>query len=202
MWGRNRQTQELSIQVGARGECKSYGYLLELAKYRQINKETPETAEIIKDDFTPAVTALQQNNPFDNPTSQNIPNGLVWASGGGGGSNTPGTGYYPFAPAENVYQNPSVITKKQEFNPDDHRGKFCAVCTITYMGIDHTGVLFVKKCGHWKLCEFNGNKLAGGNAGSFDKEIKNGSLKIMVLHTIYDADRVEPTIGADELEIT
>jgi hypothetical protein len=75
------------------------------------------------------------------------------------------------------------------------------VCNITYNGVEHTGVLFVKKCGHWKLLEFNGTKLTGGTVGSFDKLIKDGSLKIMVHHTIFDADRVEPTIGADELEL-
>jgi hypothetical protein len=98
-------------------------------------------------------------------------------------------------------------SKKQEFSPEDHKGKFCAVATVTTthgdITIEHTGVLFVKKCGHWKLMEFNGDKLGGGNAGSFEGDIRKGRMKIEIHKTIYDAEYQEPTgLGVDELEIS
>jgi hypothetical protein len=97
-------------------------------------------------------------------------------------------------------------SKKQEFSVEDHRGKFCAVATVTTthgdITIEHTGVLFVKKCGHWKLMEFNGDKLGGGNAGSFEGDIRKGRMKIEVHKILYDAEYVEPELGVDELEIS
>lgn len=149
------------------------------------------------------------------------------ASGGGGGSGqyTPQiqppwtsqpasqqTGYWSTAPqpdwlhpsrtGDDTPPQQKPVSKKQEFTADDWRGKFCALCTITFKeGIEHKGILFVKKCGHWKLLEFNGSKIAGGTAGSFETELKKGRMKIEVHKTLYDADYVEPVIGADELEI-
>ena len=101
---------------------------------------------------------------------------------------------------------PSVAPVKQQFNPEDHQGKYCAHVTLTYHGVEHTGILFVKKCGHWKLLEYNGAKLAGGNSGSFEAECKKGVLKITVLHVLYDADKpiVQPMKepeGYGELDI-
>jgi hypothetical protein len=95
--------------------------------------------------------------------------------------------------------NPSVPPAKQQFNPEDHQGKYCAHVHLTYHGVEHTGILFVKKCGHWKLLEYNGAKIAGGNSGSFEAECKKGILKIEVIHVLYDADKpiVQP---AKELE--
>jgi len=98
-------------------------------------------------------------------------------------------------------------SKKQEFSPEDHKGKFCAVATVTIthgdITIEHTGVLFVKKCGHWKLMEFNGDKLGGGNAGSYEGDIRKGRMKIEIHKTLYDAEYQEPTgLGVDELEIS
>jgi len=93
---------------------------------------------------------------------------------------------------------------KQQFNPDDHKGKFCAHVTLTYHDVEHTGILFVKQCGHWKLMEYNGNKLAGGTSGSFDALCKNGTLKITVLQVLFDADKpvVQPVSeGYGELDI-
>jgi hypothetical protein len=97
--------------------------------------------------------------------------------------------------------------KKQEFSPEDLKGKFCAVVTATFSSggvtFEHTGVLFVKKCGHWKLMDFNGDKLGGGTAGSFEGNIEKGKMKIEVHKIIYDADKieVETVLGVDELEI-
>jgi hypothetical protein len=98
-------------------------------------------------------------------------------------------------------------SKKQEFTAEDWKGKFCAVATITHNGVIYRGVLFVRKCGHWKLLDFNGNRLTGGTSGSFDGLLEKGQLKVEVHSVIYDAEPKpespdkEFTLGADDLEI-
>jgi hypothetical protein len=100
-------------------------------------------------------------------------------------------------------QDVAEESKKEEFNPEDHKGRFCAVVTILIdsagVSVEHNGVLFVKKCGHWKLLDFNGNKLAGGTAGSFEGDVKKGRLKIDVHRVLFDADA--PVIEETDLEI-
>jgi hypothetical protein len=110
----------------------------------------------------------------------------------------PNTNTYP---PTSIQQTPQKEEpKKQVFKPEDYKGKFCAIVTLTHHGVEHHGVLFVKKCGHWGLRGFNGSKLSGGGSGSFEAELKKGTLKITVHQTIY-TDAPEPEIGEDELEI-
>ena len=109
--------------------------------------------------------------------------------------------YSPYTYGSGISPEP---TKKQQFNPDDHRGKFCAHVAATHNGVEITGILFVKQCGHWKILEYNGNKRAGGTSGSFDAECKKGTLKITILHVLYDVDKpiVQPVSeGYGDLDI-
>lgn len=132
------------------------------------------------------------------PTTSNQP---ASSSGWWGQQPVPG-GFEPSEGSVGITVQEKPISKKREFTADDWRGKFCALCTITFKeGIEQKGILFVKKCGHWKLLEFNGSKIAGGTAGSFETELKKGRMKIEVHKTLYNADYIEPVIGADELEI-
>lgn len=106
---------------------------------------------------------------------------------------------YPWGAISNPVVTAPVSSKKQEFDPEQHKGKFCAVATINHYGAEHKGILFVKKCGHWKICGFNGDQLGGGTAGSFERDLKNGSLKITVHTVLYDEDAV--TWDEEELDI-
>jgi hypothetical protein len=91
--------------------------------------------------------------------------------------------------------------KKQEYTAEEFKGRFCAVVTITCKRVDtpYTGVIFVKKCGHWKLMDFNGNKLVGGKAGSFEEQLRSGQIKIEIHKTLYDAE--PPKLDNMDLEI-
>lgn len=107
-------------------------------------------------------------------------------------------------PEPNWGDKTQIPYAKEQFNPDDHRGKFCAHVTAIYKGVELTGILFVKQCGHWKILEYNGNKRAGGTSGSFEAECKKGTLQITVLHVLFDADKpiVQPASeGFGELDI-
>ena len=90
--------------------------------------------------------------------------------------------------------------KKKVVDMDGFHGKYCALVELTLNSVKHKGVLFVRKCGHWKLLDFAGNRIAGGSEGSYDNQIKDGSLKIKILTVIHDIERVEQTDNMD-LEI-
>jgi hypothetical protein len=65
--------------------------------------------------------------------------------------------------------------KKQEpkYTQEEMKGKFVAYATIIVDGIEHTGVLFVRKCGAWKLFDcISMVRVAGGSQGSVLPEHK------------------------------
>lgn len=200
-------------------------YAEKTSNYQPIVNYFPETdisaqANIIPTGNTGSISNNENANNFKRVAA-------VTASGtGGGGSNninySPTSNQYPpnwwdnqqapyyyqWENTPNTYPYPSQTQqipvkqeekKKQEFKPEDHKGKFCAIVTLTHHGIERRGILFVKKCGHWKLCEYNGDKIAGGTAGSFENELKEGTLKITVHQTIY-TDAPQET-SEDDLEI-
>jgi len=173
-----------SIIVGGKGQGKSMGSAAVVGAMMKeyVNPATMIlSASELSNIFNPQTASGQTYTPTTgSSTTGYYPPQEYWGGGGWqvGGSGQSGPKQEPEPP------------KKQEFNPDDHKGKFCAVADIIFMGISHTGVLFVKKCGHWKLLDFNGNKLAGGTAGSFDGLIKKGQLNVTVQKTLYDVNNV------------
>ena len=136
-------------------------------------------------------------------------------------SNSDNTGYFPnwqqqpqtnnpwitqqqqvFPYTGGIYNPPTPqVEKKPEYKPEDFHGRFCAYVLATVGDKQYTGVLFVKRCGSWKLLEYNGHKVAGGGVGTFEDMLRSGDLKLTVILTIYDADRIEKTDDTD-LEIT
>lgn len=114
------------------------------------------------------------------------------------------SGWIPYGTGSNIPQTfPWTMTsvKPKEHNPEEIKGVFCAYVIAKVGDAQHTGVLFVKKCGFWKILEHNGHKVAGGGAGTFEDMVRSGELKLTVILTIYDADSIEETEETD-LEIT
>lgn len=77
------------------------------------------------------------------------------------------------------------------FKVDDHKCKYCAVVEFTRPFMDLTpeprvGVIFVKKCGYWSFRDYNGNKLDGGDIGTYDELIKAGTIIINEIKGILD----------------
>jgi hypothetical protein len=60
-----------------------------------------------------------------------------------------------------------VVKEKPKHSPEELKGKLVAFATIRVDGIEHRGILFVRKCGAWKLIEFTTmNKVASGGKDS------------------------------------
>jgi hypothetical protein len=151
--------------------------------------------------YTPSSLAP---HPFSNPSTP-LPNQSGSGGIGGSGQTITGTPISISKSTQNPWSEtkPPATAKKEVFDPEQHRGKFCAAVTIVTndAGIraEHTGVLFVRKCGHWKLCGYNGDKLAGGSVGSFEELTKSGRLVVTIHSVIYDDDRIKLDEG--DLEI-
>jgi hypothetical protein len=107
----------------------------------------------------------------------------------------------PFTPATQSPPQKAVETKPN-YKPEELHGRFCAYVIATIGDKEYTGILFVKKCGYWKILEYNGHKLVGGGAGTFEDMLRSGELKLSVILTIYDADRIEKNGDEMDLEIS
>ena len=195
--------------LGGKGQGKSYLSLMAAELIKGIRSTTEPEVAVITD---------EEMKELNKPARQYFATANTFVgNGGSSGSYTPISPqpYQPSYEYDTPHWNHSPVTtpilniesKKQEFSPEDYRSKFCAVVTITFIDesisnpLEHTGVLFVRKCGHWKLCDYSGNKLAGGTAGSFERDLEKGRMKIEVHKMLYDADYVEPETGIDDLEI-
>jgi hypothetical protein len=216
-----RDIQRQEMWVGQKGEGKTVGMVQRLANllnHPDEQQKSPKPQSILTSH------GINLNNLQNiRPVSASGYGGGGYSSGSGGSNNInyqpttnqyPNWGqqqqapyYYQWDTTPNSYpissapqQTPQKEEpKKQEFKPEDYKGKFCAIVTLEHHGKEHRGVLFVKKCGHWKLCGYNGGKLAGGTSGSFETELKAGTLKITVHQTIYtDAP---PETSENDLEI-
>jgi hypothetical protein len=84
----------------------------------------------------------------------------VWTDTGTSGSHPYGI---PYAPSP--FQQPTQKTETaQKHTTEELKGKLVAFATITIDGKEHRGVLFVRKCGAWKLIECETmKKIASGS---------------------------------------
>lgn len=142
-----------------------------------------------------------QTLPVTNTPSQTAPNPNPWGNNPQTGGYWPNSQGWPSQPVFPYPQQPQTFPKqksKVEYSPEQIKGRFCAHVIATTGDATHTGLLFVKKCGAWKILEYNGNKLVGGGIGSFEDMLKSGELKLVIINTIYDADRVEQN---DEMDL-
>ena len=116
----------------------------------------------------PRTTSYQHTNTGDNTGSWTAPN-----------TNQPYTSqpYYPYVPTrtgsipygwEQGYGQPFTPTttqkEKPKHDPKELAGKMVAYASVRVQGIEHTGVLFVRRCGAWKLIDCRTmNKVASGS---------------------------------------
>jgi hypothetical protein len=57
--------------------------------------------------------------------------------------------------------------RKPKYTSEQLKGKFVAYATIRLNDVEHTGILFVRKCGAWKLIDCKTmNRVAGGSEGA------------------------------------
>jgi hypothetical protein len=77
----------------------------------------------------------------------------------------------PYVPTTNefphqwqTYPFSSPQKEKPKHDPKELMGKMVAYATVRMQGIEHTGVLFVRRCGAWKLIDcISMNKVASGS---------------------------------------
>jgi hypothetical protein len=85
---------------------------------------------------------------------------------------------WPYTPSQ-IQQEWNKIKTDQKYTTEDLKGKLIAFATITINGVEHKGVLFVRKCGAWKLIECETMKKIA--SGSKDEKLP----EVVVHYVIY-----------------
>jgi hypothetical protein len=125
-------------------------------------------------------TPIPTSTPDYQTVAAQTPPILTTTTDGTSGIFWPGITYWePQSPLQYPQQQPieyppQQLPFKQKFDPDAFKGRFIAFATITMPGKDPiSGILFVRKCGAWKLIDpINFARQAGGLEGSYDIEAK------------------------------
>lgn len=74
---------------------------------------------------------------------------------------------YPYGVSSTPISSTPPQTQKPKHDPKELAGKTVAFATVRVQGIEHTGVLFVRRCGAWKLIDCRTmNKVASGTENS------------------------------------
>jgi hypothetical protein len=77
------------------------------------------------------------------------------------------------------------LKEKPKHDPKEMMGKMVAFATVRVQGIEHTGVLFVRRCGAWKLIDCRTmNRVAGGS--------EHSPLPDVTIHYIIYAEETDP----------
>jgi hypothetical protein len=62
---------------------------------------------------------------------------------------------------------PESVTEQPKYSPEEKKGRLIAYATVRIDGVEHTGILFVRRCGAWKLVDCETLfRVASGSAGS------------------------------------
>lgn len=113
-----------------------------------------------------------RGNPFQSPTSQAPPppqQGIIWtntpdSSGGWRGNGSSSAPYIQPVTTESIKEQQP---QRPEYTADETDTKFIALVTMTFVGDQVTGILFVRRCGAWKLIECKtGLRIASASAGA------------------------------------
>lgn len=150
----------LKIQVGAAGIGKSHP------------PNPPFAKDIISQSANPLskTTSYQNINSGDNTGSWTSPNtDQPYTSQPYQNPYLPTTNEFPYQwqmrPWYQKETTPSISPPKEKpkHDPKEMVGKLVAYATVRVQGIEHTGVLFVRRCGAWKLIDCRTmNKVASG----------------------------------------
>jgi hypothetical protein len=120
-------------------------------------------------------TSFQQtSNTGDNAGSWTVPNtSQPFTSQPYQNPYIPSITTYPYGRQQGWYGSPIQIQQqkplqeKPKHDPKELAGKMVAYATVRVQGIEHTGVLFVRRCGAWKLIDCRTmNKAASGSEKS------------------------------------
>jgi len=69
-----------------------------------------------------------------------------------------------------------------------YKGKYCAHVEIALQENDYKkerGILFVKRCGIWKICGYNGDVIIQNAQVSLNEMIELGAIKLCVLDQLF-----------------
>jgi hypothetical protein len=195
--------------VGEKGSGKSYQSLYEMVKYNNprqngaasnglsngsktelISNNPPITGWVSSSNWgQPSRTDGNSGAPYTSqPYTNSIPAEQQHYIYGTGTTIPQQQQVWPYIPSQ-IQRGWDKVQQEQKHTTEELKGKLIAFATITINGVEHKGVLFVRKCGAWKLVECETMKKIA--SGSKDKKLPEVIVHY-IIYSQFDDDNKKP----------